>query len=219
MCNASSQVQSINSGIQQFSKQLSAQASSVFGNDSTVFNTLMGAYGGMVANGPNQQGWSAAEVSAVNSGIVTAAAQQSRNAMAAVKNAASAVGGGNTPTNAGVTTAAETGVATAMAANEANQLNQATQANYKQGRENFFAGAEGMSKAPGVFTNMGELDKNALQGQQNAMQSQQGVDAQNNWWQKPVMGLVTGAADAMTGGLTGDLGTAMSKVGSGNWGW
>lgn len=195
--------------LKDFAGQLKDQASQVFGNDSQIFNTMLKSYSGIVAGGPSQEGFSQAELNAKNAQAITNNANQYRNVSGAVKSGQAGYGGGNTVSNAGVTTAANLGVAEAAAANTANQLSDITQQDYATGRDNFFKAAQGEESLPGVFNNLPGVDNAALGAQDANLKEQKSLDQAGNWWQKPVMGLVGAGLNIASGGISGIAGNAL----------
>ena len=172
------------------------QAQSQFGNASGVFQDLVSSFAPIVAAGPNQQGFSPAEVSAMNSQAITSTGQGYRNAKAAVGNAESAVGGGNTGDTSGGATVGEN---LSLAENAANQtsseLNNITQQNYATGRQNYFNAASGLAGAPGVFGTANQAGQVATGAGEAAAGTQNQIASQNNSW----VGAVTGALGNVAG--------------------
>lgn len=209
MCDAGSGEKQAASQLKDFSKQMVDQASSVFGNDSTIFNQMMKSYSGIIAGGPGQQGFSQAELNAKNSQAITNNANQYRNVAGAAKAGQAAYGGGNTVSGAGVTTAANLGIAEAAAGNTANELSNITQQNYEAGRQNFWNAASGEQQLPGVFNNLPGVDNAALGAQDANLKEQKSLDQAGNWWQKPVMGLVGAGLNLASGGIGGVAGSAL----------
>lgn len=195
--------------LKDFSSQMVDQASSVFGNDSTVFNQMMKAYSGIIAGGPSQHGFSQAELNAKNSQAITNNANQYRNIAGAVKSGQAAYGGGNSVSGAGVTTAANLGIAEAAAGNTANELSNITQQDYDAGRSNFWNASQSEQSLPGVFNNLPGVDNAALGSQDANLKEQKSLDSAKNWWQKPVMGLVSAGLNIASGGVSGLAGNAL----------
>jgi hypothetical protein len=198
-----------------FTNSMLSQASSVFGADSGVFNTMKNAYSQLLAAGPSQQGFSAAQQSAMNASAITNGANQTRFAEARLGGQQAGAGGGNAPNASGIGAGARAQVAEAGAANTANALNEIQQKNYEQGNINWKTAGEGLSKAPGVFSNLEGVDKAAQTGLDKNMANAQAADAASNWWVKPVEGAVMGGISAFTGGIGGGLAkVAMGRLGA-----
>src|ERR1035438_9009567 len=61
-----------------FTSTMLSQAGQVFGADSSVFNTMKNSYNSTVNAGPSQQGFSAAQQSAMNAQAITTGATETR---------------------------------------------------------------------------------------------------------------------------------------------
>lgn len=182
--------------------QMTSQAATEFGNASTVYNDLVNSLSPTVAAGPNQQGFSAAETSAMNSQAITNAGASYKNAKAATGDAlASQSGGNNAATTTGTTAGIDANLASSAANNTANQLNQITQENYTAGRQNYDAAVSGLSGAANVFNpaNSAGNDANAAaEGESNEANS---IAASNT----SVLQAVTGALGAVAGQAAGKI--------------
>lgn len=203
LCGPSADQQSILSTQMQLTQQAQAQSQQVFGASSTAFNDLMGAFTPILKAGPNQQGFSAQELSNLNSQAVTQGGVAARNATAAVGNAEAAAGGGNMPLPSGAQVGTQTAIAESAAENTANQESQITEANYAQGRQNFNTAAGAIEGAPGVFG----AGTNALGTASNvagsAASNANTINQQDTAWQTAAIGALGSVAGAAT---TGGLG-------------
>ena len=189
----------------QFTNQMISEGTQVFGQDSSVFNQLVGAYSPIVKAGPSQRGFSAAEDNALKAQIVQSTAVGYRNAAAAAKSGVAGFGGGNTLTTSGVGLNANVGVAEHAAATQAGELNKETQANWATGRENWLNASKGLEGAGQVFSNVQGFNQSAQSGLQQNMANAQAQDAVSNWWAKDLTGAVMGGVSAFTGGMGGGL--------------
>jgi hypothetical protein len=188
------------------------QAQSQFGNASGVFQDLVSSFAPIVAAGPNQEGFAPAELSALNSAAITSAGQGYRNAKAAVGNAESAFGGGNTGDTSGGATVGEN---LSLAENAANQtsseLTNIKEADYNQGRENYFNAASGLAGAPGVFGTANQAGSVATGAGEAAEKSQNDVASQDNSWVGAVTGALGNVAGMATGGFMKNLGSGSTS--------
>ena len=96
MCGASSSQKDIAQQQQQNFSTLSNQAGQVFGSSSQVFKDLTSSFEPVLAAGKDQAGYSAAELSNLQSQAVTQGGIATRNAQQAAGERASAAGGGTT---------------------------------------------------------------------------------------------------------------------------
>lgn len=189
------------------------QASTVFGNASSVFQSLQSAYAPIVAAGPNQQGFSGAENAALNTQATEGTAQEYSQAAKQVGTAAAAAGGGNTYVPSGATEQAQGQLAADAAGNISSQRSQITQANYAQGRQNFFQAAQGLEGADQAF-GAATSASNAATGAGEAASSTANTVAQaDNSWMSAVSGIIGSVGGAaMTGGMS-NLGKGVGFVG------
>lgn len=213
MCGATGAQNAIEGQQQSFYGTMINQAQQVFGNSSQVFNNLMSTFQPIVAAGPNQQGFSATELSALNSQAITNVGQGYNNAKEAVGNSLAAQGGGTAvlPGGAGI------GVQDSLAENAANQtsseLNQITQANYSTGRQNYLNAVQGEMAAPGVFGTAANFAGEATGSGTAAANTANQIATQQNSWVQAVTGALGGIAGAATTGGFNLLGQAAQAGG------
>jgi hypothetical protein len=212
MSGLNSAMQGLSSTATNFANTMTSQAKQVFGDVSGLFNSVTGSLGKIVAAGPGQQGWGAAETSAVNSQIVNNAATSARNEKSAVGNAVSAIGGGNTVSPSGLATAVNLQTNQAVEATKSQQEEQATVANFQQGNENYFKAINGEEAAPNMFnaaTSAGVGATKAIDSATTtntaAQKSQSAEDTANNWWQPMVMGAAGTAVGEGIPGVASDV--------------
>lgn len=200
MCGPSAGTKAINAQIQSFSKQLTAQAGTIFGDASQVFNNIVGAMQGIVSGGPSQQGFSAAELSARNAAAVNAGAAEARNLKAAAASSVGAIGGGNVPTSSGTTQAMVLDAQAKAASDTAGALNEIQSEDYARGNENFFKAAADEGQAPSVFSTANQAAGVADESNKTAFQSQQEMDNESNWAMNDVMKLGSAAIQGFASG-------------------
>lgn len=193
MCGPSGAEKNLNSDVQAFAKNTESQAKQIFGDVSGLFTSVTASLGKIVAGGPDQQGWGAAETSAVNSQIINNAAASTRNEKAAAGNAVSAIGGGNTVNPSGLATAINLQTNQAVEATKSQQEEQATVANFQQGNQNYFKAIQGEEEAPSMFNASTNATNAANSANKEAVDMQTQIDAQSNWWQ-PLVTAGIGAA-------------------------
>jgi|GEM_PF-1267532 hypothetical protein len=201
MCGTQSQTQAAAAQQSAFTSSMISEGSQVFGKDSSVFNAMSNAYSQILAAGPSQQGWSAAQQSAVNSQIINQAAVANRNIASAVGNQQAALGGGNVVLPSGASSALNASIAEQVEAQKSGALTQAQIANYQQGNQNWLAAGRGLQAAPSVFGNMSGFNQAAQTGLNANMANAQAADAASNWWVKPVEGAVGAGLSLATGGM------------------
>ena len=212
-CGASSQQKQIEGQQQQLLTQMTDQSKQVFGDSSQVFKDLHDSYAPIVAAGPNQQGFSAAEDSALKSSAITNTGQAYKNASQAVKEADVAVGGGNAYLPGGAEIGRNIEVANEGAAKTADSLNKIDQANYATGRENYFEAAKGLSGAPDAFNPATSAGSAAVNSGQAAAQTADQIAQENNSWVSAVTGALGGVVGSVATGGMKNLGEGVGFFG------
>ncbi len=204
-CGATSQQTGIEQSQQNFMNQLQTQASQVFGSSSQLFQNLQSTFMPIIKAGPNQQGFSPAELSAMNSQAITGVGQAYSNAKSAVGNEEAAVGGGNVTLPSGVNTATDLGLAEGAANTTSQQLNQITQENYAVGRQNYQNAVQGAIASPGVFSPASSMAGEATNAGSAASNTAGQIAQEGQSWMSGVSGILGSVAGAATGGLTNSL--------------
>lgn len=217
---ASSQQEQLANSQQNFYNTMTQDYNTQFGDQGAILSSLKNTLSPIVAAGPNQFGYSAAETNSLNSSALQNTGQQYANASQALKANQAATGGGNVPLPSGVQSQQQAGLASSAANQASNQLLGIQQSGYQQGYNTF---ENAVGQLGGVAS---QYNPTGFAGSANSAGSAAGTTAnqvtQLNNAASPwnlVGGLLGGAASAVTGGLTGDLGTAVSGLGSGNFGW
>lgn len=194
--------------------QIMQQGQQVFGNSSQVFSDLTSSLAPTVAAGPNQQGFSQAELANLNSQAVTNSGVAYRNAAQAVGEAQSAQNGGNVGNvTSGSTTGTNLSVAEGAAQNTANQLGQISEANYATGRQNYDTALSGLAAAPNVYNAATGVDNAATNSAEGEANTANQIATQNNSWMQAVSGALGGVAGAVASGGMKNLGSGESFFG------
>jgi hypothetical protein len=210
MCGPSSSEKSLQQMSQSFSSLLQGNYSTLFGNQLDVLNSIKSSLSPILAAGPNQQGFSAAELAARNTAAINNAGAASRNAAQAVGNfTAGRGGGGGTGILSGVDAQLKTAVASSAENNLATAQNNITAENYATGRENYFRAEGGMDQlaagySPNAAANAGiEANKTSF-GEASTIQQQQQQEDQ----------MIAGGVEALAGGVVGGIGNLDTTGGS-----
>ncbi len=200
-------------------KSLSDQAQQIFGSSSQIFKDLTSAFEPILAAGPGQEGYTAAQKANLNSQAITQTGQQYRNAAAAAGERAAAAGGGNALLPSGVVAQQAANIAQAGAGQTAGQLADIRNQSAQLGRQNWLTAAGALSGAPNVFnpaTSAGQITtasgSAAQEGAEQVFNNAQTIQSQNNWWLKPVAGALGGALSFIPG-VGPALGTAVAGLG------
>lgn len=204
-CGPSSGLKALNTTVTGILNTAKSEASTIFGDASSVFQNIVGGLQQIVNGGPSQAGFSAAELNAKNAAAVQGGAVMARNLAGAAGASAAAVGGGNTATP-GAIMSAELGAKTAAAAETAGAENEIVQQNYATGNKNYWSAIGSEEALPNVFNPAISAEGETNKAASTALQTQKEMDTQSNWWQPMVTAAIGGAARGLTGGLLGGIG-------------
>jgi len=189
-----------------FTNQMLSQATSVFGADNSVWHAMNNAYSQLLAAGPSQFGFSAAQTAALNASAITQGANQSRDILASIGGKQAGAGGGNAPNSSGIGVNQKAGIEEAIAGQTAGELNKIQLAGWQTGRENWTAAGEGLSKSTSPFSNLSGVDSAAQAGLKANMANAQAADAASNWWVKDANAVAGAGLSLASGGLASGLG-------------
>jgi hypothetical protein len=214
-CKGASQQQNqILNSQQSFMNTLQKDFGTSFQGQQNIINSLTSALQPILSGGPSQFGFSAPEVSALNSAAINNTAAGVRNAQQAAGEASASTAGGNAvlPTNAAAQTQA--GIAQAGAQQQSNQLLGIQQAGWQQGNQNFNNAVGGITNAgnmesPGTYANASNTAGSDAAG--NASQIQQMNNAASPW--NTIGGILGGIGSAALGVATGGASTALQGLG------
>jgi hypothetical protein len=189
---------------QNLSSQMNTDFTNVFGENQAILSNITSALEPVVAAGPGQYGYSAAEDAAMRSQATENIAQAGRAATDTTRSAMASEGGGNIYLPSGSQEAVEAGLAAQTAEKQAEAQSAITQAGYQTGRQNFFQAEGALAGAPGATEGAAaEFGKTAIgAGSSAADQANQVAQANAAPWQMAA-GLIGGLGSAA---LTGPLG-------------
>ncbi len=198
MCGSTDQQSDIAGEQQAFYKQLQSQYQQEYGNFSGILAKLQSTFEPILAAGPNQEGFSAAEKTNLETQATTKTAGNYDKALQAANEGMNAEGGGDTFAPSGAKEAVRGQIASAGAA-EQSQLDQAiTSADYDQGRNNFLTAAQVLGSTASMQNpvGIGGVTNNAGG---EAMQGANDVATADNAFWGSVMGALGGAAGTALG--------------------
>lgn len=221
LCGGPSQQQKDEAAAQQdFYKTLTVNYKDVFARQEAILGNLQTAWDPVLNAGINQYGFSAPEDTALRAQATEQTAKNYSQAASAVNEQLAARGGGNTFLPSGTNAQISAGVAENAAQQVSAQNLAITQAGYARGRENYMAASNALGGVAGMYNPTGYAGVANTAGQDafsSATTNYQEAQQNSPW--KIAGGILGGVASAAMGGLTGGLGTAVSKIGSGNFGW
>lgn len=205
ICGPSSSEQALAQSNASFAGALQSSYASQLQNQNAVLSGLNASLSPTVAGGPSQQGWSPAEVSAVNTNILDTTSANYQNAQRAAQNALAGRGGGAgnaNIANSGIDQQINAGIASQAAGQTSAEENQAVQANYAQGNKNYNAAVGAEEGVAGMYdpSRYGSL---ALSGGGQAFGEANTVSQEQNQKESEIAGLAIGAGSSiLTGGLS-----------------
>jgi hypothetical protein len=200
MCGASPQQNQIEASQQSFANQMQQQATTIFGQGAAVYNDLFNTYSPIFQAGPGQQGFAPQELSSLNSQAITGVGQSYNNEKQAVGDQQAAQGGGRSVLPGGATTGPQLQLAENAGNQTASELNQITQANYAQGRQNWLTAANGLAGAGNAYSAAEGANSGAV-GAYGAAAGTANQIAQEN--AGPLQALI-GAAGSVAGAAAGN---------------
>lgn len=214
---ASSSENAINQEQQQFQSTLQSDYGEQFANQSNILSSLNNSLAPTVAAGPSQFGYSPAQTNALNSTAIQNSADASRQAQQQVQNQQAIAGGGNEYLPSGVNAQVNATVASSSANNLSNNLLNIQNAGYQQGNQNYNNAIAGMGGVAQQY-NPSQYAEDTTKAGSEAMSGANSISKENT--AASPWGAIGGALGGAVGQAAfGGLGTAVSKMGSGNWGW
>lgn len=120
-----------------FSTLLMQDYSTTFGEQQDILKSLNSVLSPIVEAGPNQQGYSAAELSALNTQAIDSNARGYNDATKAAASRENAAGGGTSLLPSGVNSQINAEIGNEAEENLSNEQLGITEANYAQGRQNW----------------------------------------------------------------------------------
>ena len=217
---ASSQQTDLANSQQTFYNTMTQDYNTQFSNQNAILSTLKNSLNPIIAAGPNQFGYNTAETNTLDSQAIQGTGQQYANAAKSLRANQAAEGGGNALLPSGAASQQQSNLASSAANQASNQLLGIQQSGYQQGYNTYesavgqLGGVAGMYNPSGVASSANSAGSTANSEANTVAQAN---NAASPW--NVVGGLLGGAASTIAGGLTGDLGTVVSGMGSGNFGW
>jgi hypothetical protein len=195
------------------------EGAQIFGQDSSVFNSLVGNYMPIANAGPSQLGFSGGQYNAMTAANVQNYGAAYRNAAAALGTSQVAGGAGRfgaeIPVVSGTNVGKNAMLASGFAQGTASGQNQILAQDYAQGNANWKQAMTGLQTAPSVMNNAAMFSGQIQSGLATEMNNAQAQDARSNWWVKPVEGAIGAGASFLTGGMS-NLAGGLSFLGNSN---
>ena len=151
MCGSSGLEKGISAEQGKFFTELMQSYNTEFAGQQAILSSLSQAFQPIIAAGPNQQGFGAQELAALNTQIAQGTGQNYAKAAQALHVAEGARGGGNEMLPSGSTRQLDEMLASQAAQTMSNQQLGVQLQNYQQGRQNFFNAAGALTGAAGLY--------------------------------------------------------------------
>lgn len=214
MCSGgpSQSQQDIAKSQQQFFNTMTSNYNTQFAGQASILGALKDAWTPILAAGPGQYGFTAAEDAAMRTQATAGVANNYKFASQATGNAMAATGGGNTFLPSGANAQVQSQIASAAAGQQSNEQLGITQAGYETGRQNFsnastaLGGVAKMMDPTAYASTAGKAGSDAFS---SAYQNQQMVNAASPW--NAVSGILGGALSAGIGAFTGGIGGGLAS--------
>jgi hypothetical protein len=190
-CGASQQQKELETAQAAFFNEQTQEYSTVYNEAQGVLKSLTAEFTPILQAGPNQQGFSQAQLDNLNSTAATGSGQAYHSVEQSLAQQEAAQGGGNDylPSGAKVQLQEELGASEAQ--NLGNEQSQIQQANYAQGNQNFQFASSVLGNTAAQLNPNGYSNAATNSGNAAASTANQITQANNSW-----MGLVGGALGA-----------------------
>ena len=190
---------------QAYTSTMMQEGAQIFGQDSSVFNSLVGNYMPIANAGPSQLGFSGGQYNAMTAANVQNYGTAYRNAAAALGTSQVAGGAGRfgaeIPVVSGTNIGKNAMLASGFAQGTASGQNQILAQDYAQGNANWKQAMTGLQTAPSVMNNAAMFSGQIQSGLATEMNNAQAQDARSNWWVKPVEGAIGAGLNMVVPGL------------------
>ena len=181
--------------------------STVFGESQGILSSLNQAFAPILAQGPNQAGFSQAEDTSMNTEATEQTAQNFGKAKQELQEDQAAEGGGNDFVPSGAQDAQNESLAATGAATQSQEQQQILQENYATGRQNFMNAAGVLGTTASTLNPTGTADAAVSSGSAAATTANT-IAAQGNSIWSSVLGALGGVAGAAVGDIPMGGGTA-----------
>lgn len=200
MCGPSGSEEAIAGQGASLSKTLASNYSENFGKQSSILQNLTNMFTPIAEAGPDQQGFGANELAALNTQAGEGVGANYAKASRSLNNTLSARGGGNEFLPTGSRAALQGSLASAGANQLSSEQLGITRANYAQGRQNWGQATAGLNALAGEYnpTAYGGL---ATSANQNAFGEAKQINQEKNQKWADIAGGISALAGPLMGGL------------------
>jgi len=211
MCGPSQAQQNLENQEASFSATLQQDYSQQFAEQQSILNNLNSVLSPIVNAGPNQQGYSSQELSALNTQAIESNAQGVNQAEAAAQSRENAAGGGTSFLPSGVNAQINAEIGSAAESNLSQEQLGITTNNYAQGRQNWQNALSGELNVSGQTNPLGYASAGSS-ANSSAFNEATQINQESNQAFSDILGGVTGIGTAVLGGI-GNLDTTGGSTG------
>jgi hypothetical protein len=182
------------------SSLLAANYQQKFGAQSAVVKNLNNLLTPIAEAGPDQQGFGANELAALNTQAQTTVGQNYAKAQAALNNQLAARGGGSADMTSGADAQLKEQLASQAAAQSSNESLAITRANYAQGRQNWQNATAGLKQLGGEY-NPAQFGELGIEANNQSFKEATQIQEMNNREQQAISGAIEAGVSALAGGI------------------
>lgn len=201
--------------------QLQQEQQQAYGENQSILSKLTAAYAPIVAAGPSQEGYSAAEKTNLNTQATEGTASGYAAAQKDMAENQAAQGGGNSSLPSGAATAEQGDLASKALNQEGNLKNQILTNDYTQGNENYKSATSGLLGVAAENNPVGYANAETASGSAASNTANQIAQNSNSLWNSVISGITSVGSSALNyfsgGGSDGGSSTSSSGAGDGSW--
>jgi hypothetical protein len=186
-------------------QQLTAQQ---YANQQSIYAPMAKQFSSIFAAGPNQTGYSAPELQALDSEALEGTAENYKGAAKAVNEEMAGQGGGTNPLPGGAQEELRQETADSAAAEESKEETGITESDYQQGYNEWQAAGSGLEGIAAGENPLGYEQAETGEAQVANTEANDVAEEQNSW-----INAAIGAAGAIGGGFAGGYGKGMAGGG------
>lgn len=202
MCGASQDQKDINKQQIAFMNQLQTQYASQYADNKAIMDTLTSTLKPIVDAGINQEGFSPAELNALNGQAIQQSGQAYAQEKQALGESMAGAGGGQVFMPSAATESVKASLAASAENNLSNQKLGITSADFATGRQNYTNAVGMLAGVPGAIGSANNGASGAVVNSGSAAASEaNSIQAANSSW----MGLVGGLAGSLGGAAIGKI--------------
>lgn len=201
MCGASSQQTALGDAQTAFYNQMTQEQSASYAQNQEILKSLNASFAPILAGGINQQGFSAPELSNLNSQAETGTGEDYKQANAALSNQEATEGGGTSYIPSGAKNQEHEELASSGAQEESNLSSNILGADYATGRQNYLTAASGLEGVAAGFDPTAYSNAATGAGSAASTTENEITQANQSWMQLVSAGL--GAAGSVAGAEIG----------------